>query len=338
MYSHNRNFLSVSWKALLLVVIVVGSMNLQAANLTQADDTPIVYATPQFETQVTTHTYAQGLSHESWRSDAAEPMDLVLDVYEPVDAPGNRPAILIIHGGAFQIGTRTQDAFVRIAEYYASRGWVAISIDYRLLGDYGTIPQDWQDGVMASVAPESQEVTMAVYPASRDAKAALRWVYANAETYQINTNYITAFGVSAGASLAVMLGTTNEETYRDELTLDDDPTLATTNLDQPAVVRSVVGLSMSPAAVTLLDTVYGINVYDETDAPTLFVHGTEDTLVDISEAEAFRDAYEETGVYYEFYPIEGADHTLQNVEVDGKNLVELAFEFIVEQQGLVVEE
>ena len=324
----------------LLIVLAVSSVNAQQDSTDEENAAPIVYAEPQFEVEVTTETYAQGLTHEDWGSDTAEVVDLLLDVYEPVDAPDNRPAMIIIHGGAFRLGSRDDGRFVRMAEYFASRGWVTISIDYRLLQERGTIPQAWNDGVQAFVSPSVQQETLAIYAASRDAKAAARWLYANAETYQINTNNITALGMSAGASLAIMLGTTDEETYRDELTLEDDPTLASTHLDQPAEVHTIIALSMTPAANTMIETVYGMNTYDETDAPIMIMNGTADRLVDISEADMLRDQYEAIGVPYAYYRIEGAGHTLQmmNASVDGMRPMELAFAFVIEQQKLVVED
>ncbi len=321
----------------LLLVLGVSSISAQEETASDDNTTPTVYISEQYETQVTTHVYAQGLTHDDWGSESAEPMDLLLDVYEPIGAPGNRPAMIIIHGGAFRLGSRDDGRFVTMAEYYATRGWVTISIDYRLSGDHGTAPQAWQDWVQENA--EDQDAAMAIYAASRDTKAAVRWLYANAETYQINTDYISTLGMSAGASLAIMLGTTDEHLYRDELTLEDDPTLASTNLDQPTDVHTVIALSMTPAANTLLESVYGINTYDETDAPLMIMNGTNDRLAPFTDAEMLRDQYDATGAPYAFYAIEGAGHTLgmMGVEVDGRGIFDLGFDFIVEQQMLQTE-
>lgn len=322
----------------LLIAIMASSVSAQDETVDETTTAPVVYAEPHYEIQVTTHTYAQGLTHEDWGSDSAEVMDLQLDVYEPVGAPGNRPAMIIVHGGAFRLGSRDDGRFVTMSEYFATRGWVTISIDYRLMGDHGTVPPTWQDWVQENA--EDQGSAMSIYAASRDTKAAVRWLYANAETYQINTDYISTLGMSAGASLGIMLGTTDEEAFRDELTLEEDPTLASTNLDQPADVHTVIALSMTPAVNTLHEMIYGINSYDETDTPIMIMNGTEDRLVNISDAEILRDQYEETGVPYAYYPIEGAGHSLHmmQAEVNGRTPLELAFAFVVEQQALVVED
>lgn len=317
----------------LLMVLGVTSISAQEETVS---DVPTVYTSEHYETQVSTHVYAQGLTHDEWNSESYETMDLLLDVYEPIGAPPNRPAMIIIHGGAFRLGSRDDGRFVNMAEYYATRGWVTISIDYRLSSDYGTAPQAWQDWVQENA--EDQDTVMAIYAGSRDAKAAVRWLYANADTYQINTDYISTLGISAGASLAIMLGTTDEEIYRDELTLEEDPTLASTNLDQPSEVHTVIALSMTTVVNDLLERVYDINSYDETDAPLMIMNGTNDRLVPFEEAEMLRDQYIATGVPYVFYPIEGAGHTLNmmGAEVNGRGIFDLGFDFIVEQQMLQI--
>eukprot|EP01043_Picozoa_sp_COSAG02_P079679 COSAG02_NODE_18561_length_932_cov_1.093637_3_plen_76_part_00 len=42
-----------------------------------------------------------------------------------------RPAIIVIHGGGFIAGTRTNEFAVEEAQFYAAHGYVAMSIDYR---------------------------------------------------------------------------------------------------------------------------------------------------------------------------------------------------------------
>ena len=47
---------------------------------------------------------------------------------------------------------------------------------------------------------------IAMYAAQRDAKAAVRWIAANSTTYNINLDFITVGGASAGAVTAIALG------------------------------------------------------------------------------------------------------------------------------------
>ena len=46
---------------------------------------------------------------------------------------------MFIHGGGFTGGTKTKPEIVEMANYYASRGWVFVSIDYRTTEELGTI-------------------------------------------------------------------------------------------------------------------------------------------------------------------------------------------------------
>jgi acetyl esterase/lipase len=60
-----------------------------------------------------------------------EKENLALDVYTPVgDTEINRPAILWVHGGGFSYGNdKTQSYIVSMANRFAKRGYVGVSID-----------------------------------------------------------------------------------------------------------------------------------------------------------------------------------------------------------------
>jgi len=300
---------------------------------------PSVQEMATYEITTTTETYGQGLSHSEWGGGTTESVDLVLDVYEPTDAPGRRPAMVVIHGGGFTGGRRTQGQIRGFAEAFASRGWVSFSIDYRVAGDKGTVPAEWLEYVDGlDLESRSREQALAMYPSARDAKAAIRWLYANAETYQIDTDYISVIGGSAGSFLAIMLGVTEGTDYRDEVSLEDDPTLSSTHLDQPAQIHTIIDHWGGVTHIEALELVWGLERFDTTDAPVSIVHGTEDPTVLFSHAERLRDAYTETGVAFDFHPLEGAGHGPWRAEVDGLSLVDLALAFVIEQQGLTTVE
>ena len=83
--------------------------------------------------------------------------------------------------------------------------------------------------------------SIAIYPAHRDAKAALRWVAEHAEDYSINMDYLTVGGGSAGAITSVGVSVTCQlGDFRDELSELEDPTIPTTNLDQDYAVRTIL--------------------------------------------------------------------------------------------------
>lgn len=93
--------------------------------------------------------------------------------------PGERrPAILCLHGGAWTSGDRTVPSYM--AERLAARGFVIMSIDFRM-------------------APAYQ------YPASlRDANYAIRWLRRHADEYGVDAARIGGLGFSSGGHLILL--------------------------------------------------------------------------------------------------------------------------------------
>lgn len=302
------------------------------------NDNPIVKSTSTYSVIIEEDiTYAKGLRHESLNSAASMEMDLKLDVYFPDNSIENRPLYFFIHGGGFNGGTKQKPEIVEYGNYYAARGWVFISIDYRVQGDFGTIPQEWLDFAMTNIPATGQDQFIAIYPAHRDAKAALRWAVANADTYNIDTDFIAVGGASAGAITAITLGISEPEDFRDEINISQDPTLNTTNLEQTYQIQTIVDYWGSKSALNALEEVYGHQRFDANDPPLFIAHGTEDPAVPFSSAEDLKAIYETNGIPLAYYPAEGLGHGIWNVQFEDKRLEELVFDFLVEQQELNVE-
>ena len=282
--------------------------------------------------------YAEGLSHDTLNSATATAMPLLLDAYVPENAGPNRPAMVLIHGGGFFGGSRTALSMVNLAQYFASRGWVVFSIDYRLASDMGTVPQAWVDSLSGlSVELGSLNQSLAIYPAHRDAKAALRWVVSHAEDYEINTDYLTVGGGSAGAITSIGVGVTESEDFTEELTVDEDPTLLTTHLGVDFEVQTILDFWGSRISVSILEGSYGVERFDPSDPPLCIFHGTEDPTVLYFNALVLQATYENTGVPYVLHTLEGAGHGPWGANIDGVGLPALAFNFMVAQQALTVQ-
>ncbi len=329
------------------VTDVLAMLNVFGTPCSDAPSVPTVMTDSTYAIVVDTAiVYAQGLSHEALNSDASTTMPLLLDAYVPQGAGENRPAIVVIHGGGFTGGSRSGWRPVSQAEYFASRGWVAFSIDYRVLSDIGKVPQEWADSVFSaesdSVGLDQLAQGIAIYPAHRDAKAALRWVAAHAEDYSINMDYLTVGGGSAGAVTSVGVSVTELGDFTNELTVAQDPTLATTHLGQAYEVQTILDFWGSPTSVNLLEGVYEVDRFDPSDPPLFIAHGTADSTVVFSNGEMLQETWETHGIPHVFYPLEGAGHgpwdsTVPDENGDPQTLFELAFDFMVEQQALTVE-
>ena len=107
-----------------------------------------------------------------------------LDLYLP-ESEEPVPVIVMIHGGAFQFGSKTMDSITDCLSI-TEAGYAIASLDYRMAGE-ATFP-----GAVA------------------DAKAAVRYLKANAEALGIDGDKIAIWGMSAGAYIANMTALTPE--------------------------------------------------------------------------------------------------------------------------------
>ena len=305
--------------------------------ITPENSSPPVKLNTTYEVNITEDIiYAEGLSHNSWNSPNTTVVPLLMDSYVPENNLQNRPLLMLIHGGGFSGGSKQQETLVAMANYYASRGFVVFSIDYRLRGDKGTIPQEWIDAT-TNVDPAELDQLYAMYPAHRDAKAALRWIIANADNYHINTDYITVGGGSAGAITSIGLGVSELGDYKDEISLSEDSTLSTTNLSQTYEVHTILDFWGSNRSIEILELVYGYQRFNSNN-PSLFItHGTEDTTVPFTSAEDLKTIWETNEIDFVYYPLEGKGHGPWGATVNGKSLSDLSFDFVVNNQNLNVE-
>jgi len=107
--------------------------------------------------------------------------ELHLDLFHP-EKPGKYPALILVHGGEWRAGDKSME--VPMAQMIASNDFVTVAVEYQL----------------------SLE---AKYPAAvHNIKAAIRWVRANAEKYNIDPDRIAISGTSAGGQLAMLVGMT----------------------------------------------------------------------------------------------------------------------------------
>lgn len=211
------------------------------------------------------------------------------DAYTPTGR-GPFPGVLLVHGGSWKRGNKQRMA--RIAERLAQRGYVAVSIDYRL-------------------APANR------FPAQlHDCQAALRWMRTNAARLRLDPARIAGFGYSAGAHLVALLATTSD----DDGLREDFATLAPDTRLQAAVLGAVpVDLAQFPANA-VFESVLGASVAERPDlyslaSPLTFVtpddppmflyHGADDWMVDSSHSHRMLEALERAHVPTTYLEVPG---------------------------------
>jgi acetyl esterase/lipase len=238
----------------------------------------------------------------------AEKEKLALDIAIP-PGDGPFPCVVMFHGGAWQYGSRSDfsvgdkdntgkrgPSWIEVA---ARKGYVAASVGYRLAPKYK-------------------------FPAMiEDARAAVRYLRANAKKYKIDPDRIGALGFSAGAHLALLCGMCDKSAGFD---VGD-------NLDVSGKVQCVVDF-FGPTDLSLYASSPGIEdgylvpvfgkaaktdrtIYKKASpltyvckdcAPTLILHGTFDLIVPIKHSEELEKALAEDKVPVKMVTVPFAGH------------------------------
>ncbi len=246
--------------------------------------------------------------HNSTNSEG-QPMEMRMDIVRPKDDK-KYPTVIFITGGGFMWAPKNGNLYNRCE--IAKAGYVVASIEYHVVSN----------GLYSD--------------AVKDAKAAIRYMRANAEKYGVDPKNVAVWGESAGGYLTAMTGTSNGVK---DFEVGE-------NLDQSSDVQAamdIYGLSDltkigadydkeaeeahfttdAPEAgyvhgknsgLTILDKpevvakANPVNYVDKNDPPFLFMHGTVDALVSPSQTLLVHTALRNAGVESTRYAITGANH------------------------------
>ena len=248
----------------------------------------------------------------------------VLDLAMPEKtATSPRAALVIVHGGGWSGGDKTVDQFRDVLFAAAERGYVAVTINYRLKGE-------------------------AKFPACiQDVRTAVRWLRANASKYQVDPSRIAAYGQSAGAHLAVLAGLVG-----DDWPLDPTPVgspsarlqacigaATPTNFDLPDLASQGQSLLPAPTAEWKRAASPTHHV-TASSIPVCLIHGTADRIVPFAQAQSLYDTLRAAGgaaaANSELHPIEGAAHNLARADAGHahwKQVHEIIFRFLAKHLG-----
>ncbi|TNF40746.1 MAG: alpha/beta hydrolase [Bacteroidetes bacterium] len=204
-------------------------------------------------------------------NEKGETEKLKLDIYRPEgDKLKKRPVIVWIHGGGFRPGNdKTQSYIVEMASRFARKGYVCLSIDYR-------VRENPKENIESTIAD-----------AVADAHKALAWLRKNGKSLKVDTSKIIIGGGSAGGILGSNLCFNNK--------FSDDY--------DKAGILGFVNLWGSPGAG------WGEIEVEKNSLPTIIVHGTEDALVAYENSVKLVEKLNGYGIRNELVTLEGAGHT-----------------------------
>jgi acetyl esterase/lipase len=218
---------------------------------------------------------------------------LEADVYVPRGA-GPFPGMLVVHGGAWRIGSRAQLASA--ASKFAEDGYTAVAISYRL-------------------APQS------VFPAQiYDCQAAVRWMREHAAEFKIDPKRIGGFGYSAGGQLVALLGTLGDDDYKEKGIAADAPSA---RLQCVLAGGAPCDFRDLPPNVSMLSYWLGgtraekpenyrdaspANFISKYDPPMYFFSGEDDALVPIASPRRMVDLLQKAGLTAEMHAVPHAGH------------------------------
>ena len=217
-----------------------------------------------------------------------------------VNVGDKAPVLLQVHGGAWIIGNKDQQA-MPLMERLTEHGWICVSINYRL-------------------SPKAKWPAHIV-----DVKRALAWIKDNIADYGGDPEFVAVTGGSAGGHLCSLTALTANEAEFQPGFEDADTSVACavpfygvydfTNRDgtgradmDDMLTRMVMGVSQKDAP-DVWDHASTMSWVGHDAPPFMVLHGTNDCLVPVEQARSFvkllREASSETVVYAE---LPGAQH------------------------------
>jgi acetyl esterase/lipase len=231
-----------------------------------------------------------------------------LDIYFPKKrAEKPQPLLVWIHGGGWSAGSKTEVPYLG----QLPRGYIVASIEYRF----------------------SQK---ALFPAQiQDCQAAIRWLRAHAQKYNVAPEHIGVGGASAGGHLAALLGTSGgqkafppiggNEGQSDRVQAVCDifgPTNFWTVIkqaDEEKNVKNIFQWNKGDPYSRLIgarlgqdkekcDAVSPVQYVSKDSPPFLILHGDHDTLVPYAQSVELADRLAKAGVQVTLQRLPGAGH------------------------------
>jgi len=235
--------------------------------------------------------------------------ELRCDIYEPPPAVKNGLGILLLHGGGWSSGDRSQLRGYGVL--LGRRGYTCIASEYRLTGE-------------------------ALWPAQiEDVNCAVRWVRANAAELGIDPDRLVVSGNSAGGHLSLLAGARMDPAFEG----------SGGNAGVSSAVSAVISfypptgldkrdwggmpaLFGKGASVETMRAASPLTYANANFPPTLLIHGNKDEVVPEAEATNMYEALNKAGVPVELHMFAGQPHGFDADPKLGRQCAEIMLSFL----------
>lgn len=233
---------------------------------------------------------------------------LLGDLYTP-EGPGPFPALVVVHGGGWQLGTR--NAYQGWGAHLAAAGYALFAVDYRLC------------------KPEQKSYPEAVH----DVRAAVQYLRGAAADLKIDPKRIGLWGDSAGAQLAALVALAGDHALFADGTRNDAFGAVSTKVKCCIGLYGVYDMAaqwqhdlVGRPRDQITEKFLGVAPIDDrkiyfesspisyvtraNNATAFFIaYGTEDDIVEVeTQSEAFVTALKQTGTFVRTAIAQGAPH------------------------------
>ena len=281
------------------ISVCAGASLLASAALAEVKTVPVA-------TSTNLATLQTGITYVDIPNGFARPF-LKMDVMKPVSSQPT-PALVFVSGN----GWRSIDSAALVPQLaaIAKAGYLVASIEYRIIGE-ANFPEPL-----------------------KDVKSAIRFLRANAKTFNINPDRIAVMGNSAGGHLSALAATTG-----DAKEFENDKWPGQSSAVQAAVIfygpmdltKQLDNVNNRISDGSYVESaLLGFNVKDPANAdkvkkanpivyvsdrtpPFLIVHGTKDVVVPISESEALYSALSAANRPVTLVKVDGSGHSFGQV-------------------------
>jgi len=180
------------------------------------------------------------------------------------DKLSKKPFIMFMFPGGYSVGNRKK--MHNMCILFAQKGYVTASIDYRV---------GWNTGVSGDCIGNIELFKDAVYKATQDARAALRFTVAHAAEYGIDTAWIFLGGASAGGANALITAFCTQQELNEKLEKQE--------MKFGAVDKSTNDLKTKYTIKGVINMWGGLfsdmHITPEDNIPTVMFHGEKDEIV-----------------------------------------------------------